>query len=145
MNWKNLSIGKKLGAGFALILVLLGVVGLVSYTGVGDIVTNAGIVIEGNKLNSALTQREVDHLNWAGKVNALLTDETVTTLEVETDPSKCALGKWHLGNERKQAEELIPSLASMFKMIEEPHRILHGTAIEIGKNFIRPTSNLENF
>ena len=135
MNWKNLSIGKKLGAGFALLLMLLGVVGLLSYTGVGDIVTNAGIVIEGNKLNSALTQREVDHLNWAGKVNALLTDEKVTTLQVETDPSKCALGKWLLGKERKQAEELIPSLAPMFKMIEEPHRILHGTAIEIGKKY----------
>lgn len=135
MNWKNLSIGKKLGAGFALILVLLGVVGLLSYAGVGDIVTNAGIVIDGNKLNSALTQKEVDHLNWAEKVNALLTDEKVTTLQVETDDHKCALGKWLYGKERKQAEELVPSLGPMFKMIEEPHRILHETAIEIGAKF----------
>ena len=90
MNWKNLSIGKKLGAGFALLLVLLGVVGLVSYTGVGTIVMDAEIVIDGNKLQSVLTERELDHLVWAGKVNALLTDEKVTTLNVETDHNKCA-------------------------------------------------------
>jgi len=135
MNWKNLTIGKKLGAGFALVLVLLGVASLLSYTGVGGIVTNAGIVIDGNKLNTTLAEKEVDHLNWAGKLNALLTDEKVTTLKVETDHHKCALGKWLFGKERKQAEELVPSLAPMFKMIEEPHQILHETAIEIGAKF----------
>ena len=85
MNWENLTIGKKVAVGFGVVLTLLTVVGFLSYTGVGGIVTNAGQVIDGNKLDGVLAQKEVDHLNWTGKINALLTDKNVTELTVQTD------------------------------------------------------------
>ena len=87
----------------------------------------------------------MDHLNWANKVNALLTDKNVTELAVETDAHKCGFGKWLYGEERKQAEALVPSLAPLFKKIEEPHRKLHESAIEIGKVFIQADLELGNF
>jgi len=145
MNWKDLTIGKKIAVGFGVVLILLAAVGTLSFTGVGGIVTNAGQVIDGNKLDGNLAQKEVDHLNWANKVNALLTDEKVTSLTVETDDHKCGFGKWLYGDGRKEAEGLVPSLAPLLKGIEEPHRKLHDSAIAIGKNFRQADANLPGF
>ena len=132
--FRNMKIGTKIALGFGVILVLLAVVGSLSYFGVGGIVRNAGQVIDGNKLDGMLAQKEVEHLNWVGKVNAL-TDDSVTKLEVQTDDHKCGFGKWLYGDERKAAEGLVPSLAPLFKSIEQPHRHLHESAIAIGQHF----------
>jgi methyl-accepting chemotaxis protein len=145
MNWKNLTIGKKIAIGFGVVMALLGACVVLSYTGVGGIVGNASQVIDGNKLDCALAQKEVDHLNWANQVNALLTDERITKLEVETDDHKCAFGKWLYGEERRQAEALVPSLATLFKAIEEPHRHLHESAVGIGKQFKQADHALPGF
>jgi methyl-accepting chemotaxis protein len=131
MDWKNLTIGKKIALGFGIILVLLSVVGLLSFTGVKAIVHDAEHVINGNKLDGMLAQKEVDHLNWVNKVNGFLTDETITKLDVQTDHKKCDFGKWLYSEERIAAEQLVPSLAPFFKSIEEPHKHLHDSAIAI--------------
>lgn len=93
MNIRPMTIGKKTTLGFSVVLLLMALAGTVSYGGVGDIVKNASLVIDGNKLDSHLAQNEVDHLNWAGKVNALLTDDKATELKVQTNPHKCGFGK----------------------------------------------------
>ncbi|MCG8620117.1 MAG: methyl-accepting chemotaxis protein [Desulfobacterales bacterium] len=135
MNWSTMTIGKKIGTGFGIVLVLLTIVGVLSYTGTKGIVTNAEEVIDGNKLDGNLAQKEVDHLNWVNQVNALLTDEAITKLSVQTDDTKCAFGKWLYGEGRKQAEALVPSLAPLLKEIEAPHKALHESAIAIDKVF----------
>ena len=142
---RNMTIGRKITLGFGIVLVLLAAATVLSYTGVGNIVGNAGEVIEGNKLDGELAQKEVDHLNWANQVNALLTDENVTELNVQTDPHKCGFGKWLYGEGRRQAEALVPSLAPLLKEIEKPHRHLHESAIAIGKNFKPADTHLPGF
>ncbi len=142
MKWKNMTFGKKIAIGFGVVLILLTVVGLLSYTGVGRIVNNAGQVIDGNKLDGVLAQKEVDHLNWVAKVNALLTDTHVTNLEVETDYHKCGFGKWLYGEGRQTAEKLVPSVAPLLKEIEGPHQKLHESAITIGKVFKQADTKL---
>ncbi|MCP4748587.1 MAG: methyl-accepting chemotaxis protein [Desulfobacteraceae bacterium] len=142
MNWKEMTIKKKISLGFGIVLILLAVVGVLSFAGVSGIVRNAGQVIDGNKLDGNLAQKEVDHLNWVGKVNALLTDDNVTTLEIETNDHKCGFGKWLYGQGRKEAVALVPSLAPLLKQIEEPHRHLHESAIEIKKVFKQADQNL---
>jgi methyl-accepting chemotaxis protein len=82
-----------------------------------------------------LAQKEVDHLNWANKLNGLLTDAKSNKLEVETDDHNCGFGKWLYGEERKEAGKLVPGLAPLFGKIEEPHRKLHESAIAIGGVF----------
>jgi methyl-accepting chemotaxis protein len=59
MNWNHLTIGKKIALGFGVTLALLGVVGCLSYFGVGGIVRNAGEVIDGNKLAGMQEARDV--------------------------------------------------------------------------------------
>ncbi len=142
MGWEKLTIGKKIAVGFSVVIVLLIVLGGLSFFGVGNIVKNADEVIDGNKLDGNLAQKEVDHLNWANKVNSLLTDEKITRLDVETDDHKCGFGKWLYGEERKQAENLVPQLSPLFKQIEAPHLHLHKSATAIEKVFKQPHGDL---
>lgn len=135
MQWKNLKLGKKFTVGFGFVLLLLTVVVFWAVFGISGIVGNAKLVISGNKLDGMLAQKEVDHLNWVGKVNALLTDAKITTLDVQTDDHKCGFGQWLYGKGREEAEQLVPSLAPLLEKIEKPHLDLHSSAIEIGKQF----------
>ncbi len=145
MNWKNLTIGKKITIGFGIVISLLLILGAFSFTGVSNIVKNASEVIDGKALDGELAQREVDHLNWVGAVNKLLTDDTVNELNIQTDHTKCGFGQYLYGDGRKQAETLIPSLAPLFKSIETPHRHLHESAIELGKVYTAGDPNLPGF
>jgi len=140
--FKNMSIGKQIILGFTAVIVILIVVAVYSFMGVGGIVDNASEVIEGNKLRGNMVQREVDHLNWARAVSALLTDDKVTELTVETDPHKCAFGKWYYSADKDAAIELVPQLAGPLGEIEEPHRLLHESAIKIAEAFKPADLNL---
>ncbi|MBI9019348.1 MAG: cache domain-containing protein [Phycisphaerae bacterium] len=136
--FKNMTIGKKLAFGFAVVLLVLTCIATMSFTGVGEIVNDAEEVIYGNELDAVMTQKEVDHLNWASQVNALLTDKNITELNVQTDDHECGFGKWLFSEQRKEAEKRIPELADLLKKIEEPHKHLHDSAIEIDNEF-QPT------
>jgi methyl-accepting chemotaxis protein len=137
-----MNISKKIYASFGVILSLVVVLMGINFLVVGTIVDDAEEVISGNQLDGELTQREVDHLNWAARVNAFLTDTNVTTLEVETDHRQCDLGLWLYGPERSEAERVVPGIAPLLKTLEEPHRKLHESAVAIDKAFIRADPNL---
>jgi len=134
-QWNNLSVGKKQAAGFGAVIILLIILVFSSFSGIGKIVNNAKEVITGNKLDGVLAQKEVDHLNWANLVNELLTNDNVTQLNVETDPHQCDFGKWLDGKERKSAEHLVPQIAPLLEQIEQPHKDIHASAIQIKKYF----------
>lgn len=145
MSWKNLKLGKKLGVGFGLMLILITAVGLWAIFGISGIVGNASEVIDGNKLRGEMVQREVDHLNWANKVSELLNDDKVTKLDVQTDPTQCAFGKWYYGEERKQAEQMVPAIAPILAEIEKYHSNLHESAAHIGEVFHQADAELPKF
>lgn len=135
MKRGSLTLSRLVGVGFGIILVLLAVVAGLTLTGVSRIVRNADQVIVGNKLEAFLTAKEVDHLNWMNRVNALLANEGSTTLNVETDDRRCNFGTWLYGTARQEVEKQIPSIAPLLKEIEEPHRHLHESAAEIASVF----------
>ncbi len=134
----SLTIGKKIGLGFGVVLALLAAVVTISYRSVVKI----GDSIPGKILDGNLAQNEVDHLNWANEVSSLLTHDDVTELSVETDGHKCAFGKWLYGDGRQDAETLVPSIAPLLAEIEEPHAELHASAIEIGEHFKQADATL---
>jgi methyl-accepting chemotaxis protein len=134
-----------MGLAFGGILLLLAVTAMAAGFGINGIVGNATEVIDGNKLRGELTQREVDHLNWANKVNALLTDKSITELEVQTDHTKCAMGQFLYGEGREQAVDLLPELEGKFKSLEEPHQLLHESAIKINDQFVQADLQLGSF
>ncbi len=141
-KWKDIRIMGKLLIGFGTVMALLLVVSLWAVLGISEIVGNAEEVIMGNQLNGNLAQKEVDHLNWANSVNQLLTDDSITELDVQLDHTLCAFGQWLYGPERREAETLMPSLAPLFKAIEEPHQHLHDSASEIDSVFVQADTTL---
>ncbi len=145
MSWKNMTIGKKIGTGFGVVILLLIVLGGISFKGVGNIVNNASEVIDGTSIDGELAQKEVDHLNWIMEVNKLLSDDMVHVLHVETDHTQCGFGKWLYGEGRKNAETLVPSLVPIFKEVEEPHRLLHESAISIAGVYKQADQSLPGF
>lgn len=131
--FKKMTVGRQIAFGFGIVLVLLGVISITSYSGISGVVINAVNMITGESIIGEIKAREIDHLNWAGHLTSFLQDKDNRELKVETDHTKCRLGKWLYGEERKNAEAAIPALASLFKSMEEPHRHLHESAVDIAR------------
>jgi methyl-accepting chemotaxis protein len=121
MNWKHLSIPKKIALGFSVSIIIIIIMVVINFGGVSGLVTDATEFIEGNKLRGVLVQREADHLNWARGVNKLLADDNVQELTIETDHQKCGFGKFVYGTDRKMAEEIGPSSKSLFALETLPY------------------------
>jgi methyl-accepting chemotaxis protein len=135
MGLVKMTLARKLGAGFGVVLLLLALAAALAYVGIDGIVKNAKEVIAGNQLDGELAQKEVDHLNWASQVSAFLNDSKVKELKVQMDPKKCGFGKWYYSDARLQAEIRVPALKGPLAAIEEPHATLHNSAAEIKKLF----------
>ncbi|WP_319541371.1 methyl-accepting chemotaxis protein [uncultured Pseudodesulfovibrio sp.] len=135
MGWKDCKLCVKFGLGFGAVLLLLVSLGLWSTYGIEGIVGNAEEVISGNKLRGNFTQKVVDHLKWAEKVNELLTNSDIHTLNVQTDPKECAFGKWYYSDARVAAERLVPGIKPLLAEIEKHHNELHVSAIEISQKY----------
>jgi methyl-accepting chemotaxis protein len=127
------TIGKRITLGFASILVLLLVQGGLGYFGIKNLGTGITEATGKAGFDQELSQREIDHLNWVSKVCAPLIDGDITSVDVQTDPHKCAWGRWYYGEKRRHAEALIPGLAEIMVKIEEPHNRLHASAVTIGE------------
>jgi len=130
-KWKDISLNLKMYIGFGFVIFLMLGIAIWSILGISQIIEDAKEVIDGNKLDAIMIQKEVEHLNWVGKVNSLLTDDTITELDVQLDDHQCALGQWLYGEEREKAEAIVPTIAPLLKALEGPHKDLHATAEKI--------------
>ncbi|THB77555.1 MAG: bacteriohemerythrin [Desulfobulbaceae bacterium] len=131
MSWKNLSMIKKLGFGFGLILLMLITISYLGWFGLRTLLGEAVDQTALASVNALMLQKEIDHLNWRDKVTEVMIESRVNELNVKTDHKTCSLGKWLYGPDRKQAEALLPSLVPVLKQLELPHQQMHESAIEI--------------
>ena len=143
--FKDMKIGIKMMICCGSILGLLLVIGIGGIVGLGKVVDNGIEVADGNGLRGELLQREVDHLNWAGKVSAFLTDSNVKELTVQLDHTKCGFGKWYYGEGKQHALELLPVLKDSLTAIETPHKNLHASAVKIRDKHQAADANLPAF
>ncbi|MHB8708420.1 MAG: CZB domain-containing protein, partial [Desulfuromonadales bacterium] len=135
MNWKDLKIGKKLGVGFGMVLVLLaGIVGW-SILSNEQLVTKFNQMDEVDALVLTMAEKERDHLAWASAVLVAMADDSAANLKVQKDYHKCALGEWYYGERRREAEALVPQIAGDLNALEVPHARLHESAIAIEKAY----------
>lgn len=137
MGWNSYRLWQKIAIGIGSILALLLIISSWSIYGLSSVVKEGHEVISGNSLRSELLQREVDHLNWVKNVGVFLIDDHVQTLGVETDHTKCGFGKWYYDKARTHAEALVPALKQPLTEIEEPHRKLHESAVQIKKVLVK--------
>jgi len=142
MKWKDLSLSLKLGVAFGLILVMTAIIGVASYAGIKNVVFNSHEVIEGNSMRADIASAEIAHLNWMKKVSSFLTEKSKQDLDVQVDDHKCAFGQWLYGEQRKEAEQRVPSIVPYLKTIEKVHYDLHTSAADIKKHFHLADPNL---
>ena len=136
MRWVDFSIRTKLLISFGVLSLFTVMVSALSWVGFNNLSTQVDKNIFLNKLNEQILKREVDHVNWQNKVIIFLLDENSEKLNVTTDDHDCKLGKILFSDLRKDAEKALPSLVSLFKQLESPHRDLHFSAKEIQQSVI---------
>ena len=131
MSWKNLSIGAKLSVAFGSITLLLAIVAIRSITGIDNLVGDAESVIAGNKFRGNLQEKYNQHMQWVDKLSKLVYDVDVTGVDLQTDAHKCAFGEWYYGDGLKEVERIAPELLPVFREMEQPHILLHRSAVNI--------------
>ncbi|MDH3392662.1 MAG: methyl-accepting chemotaxis protein [Desulfobulbaceae bacterium] len=135
MIGQKASIRVKIGSGFGLVLFTLAAITVGSYIGLQTIQKHALTLLEHNSDKTFLLEKQIDHLNWLGKVNDLFLRDDVTSLQVQTDDHKCGFGKWFYSDEIQKMVKEGGEKAQLLKAIESPHQRLHASAIEIGQKF----------
>jgi methyl-accepting chemotaxis protein len=80
----------------------------------------------------SLTEREVDHLNWAAEVRDLFLEEH-ESLDVQMDDHQCKLGKFLYGQNFEALSAKYPEVAQRLDAMKVPHKRLHDSAHEINE------------
>ncbi|MHC4946584.1 MAG: methyl-accepting chemotaxis protein [Planctomycetota bacterium] len=143
MMFRNLTVGKRIGFGFGALIVLLIAVSAIALFGVQRMSEGTEKEMAKNELIESLMQMEIDHLNWADGIDVILTDDQVSDFAVETDPRQCMLGRWYYSDKRFNAMRNVPRLQSILVSLEEPHNVLHDSAIEISEQVLQADSRSE--
>ena len=134
--FKNLKIGKKLGLGFGVVLLLLLVVSGYNFTSFTDIGEKSELAQTACGNQAFSIEKEVDHLKWMAQLSDLFLNDDVTEVTVQTDDHKCGLGKWLYSEETRQQANSDPALAAILERMKEPHNRLHASAIQIGVEYV---------
>lgn len=142
---KNMTILTKLVSGFGVILAVLVIMGVVAFSGVGGLKQSAKAVISGNTLDGQFARIELDHLHWRNEIAALLNDESILELEEDAESHFSRFDQWFHGAGRKEAETQVPSLAPLFKKMDEPHHHLRESAEAIVHAFRQADHHLPQY
>ena len=143
--FNNLKIGHKILLFSGTFLALLFIVLAGGMYGMSTSVQSSQTVSDIMQLDSRLAQLDVDHLVWAGQVSAFVYNDAIDELSAQTDHTKCGFGKWYYGDARKHAEQSIPGIRGDLMALEEPHRMLHASAVKIRANYRSADPDLPRF
>jgi methyl-accepting chemotaxis protein len=141
--FSKMKLGTKLICGFVAVAIIALAIGFVGWKGIGDYGNLSDRLSYLQDVGQELTQREIDHLKWAMNVGKFQGDESLRQLDVEKDEHKCGFGKWYYGDGRKKAEIASPEIAGLLAQIEEPHKKLHNSTVELERIIQKGNSHAE--
>lgn len=133
MRIKDFSITAKLLLAFGTVLFFLTLITTVCWLRFGSIISAIDNAEYSAHLNKEILARENDHLKFMNKASRFFSDQTLRSMQVETDDHQCALGKWLYGGGRETAEQKIPALANLLQKLEQPHARLHDSVKQINE------------
>ncbi|TBV81076.1 MAG: methyl-accepting chemotaxis protein [Desulfobulbaceae bacterium] len=143
MKLRRTTIGTKVFGGFSMVMVLIILIGFVSYLGNNLMLTNAQKMIYGFYFNQRISDLEKANLDFTDRISTFLLDERIAELEVEFDAKASKFGKWYYGEDRRYAEQLVPSLAPILAQLERPHDLIHSAARDIAMTMATARSATE--
>ena len=93
---------------------------------------DAAYVHADDSLPQFLAEKEVDHLNWISRVEALFLQDKAS-LDVEMDAHNCGLGEFLQSERCRQLVAESDEMAHLVAQIKEPHDRLHRSAARIAE------------
>ncbi len=136
MNW---TVGKRIIAGFSIVLVLLGITTFMSYIKIDKLALLSQKSTDALSIDKFLVEKEIDHLNWLSSLSHSIVANK--EIEVSEDPTKCSLGKWIY---KELTEKRLPTpILKVLEELEPLHKKLHQTVHKIKKYFILYDTTLE--
>lgn len=130
--WRNLSVRWKLTFCMIPLLLVIILLALSSNRNFRTVELSTEQTMKYAALQSNFSQREIDHLKWVENLLIYVISAPQEPLALQTDPTLCAFGKWYTSEARVSAESLVPGLDAVLTKIDDPHKKLHASAIEIG-------------
>lgn len=127
---KRLGIGKKLYLAFGLVLTVVAVLCAIVFFNLRQINRRADEAMYQSNFNDFVSQRMSDHLRWVNSVKDTFVFNSAA-LEVETDHTRCALGKFLFGQDAAAAAKRDPEVARLLEDIKPAHQRLHESAAQI--------------
>ena len=131
MFWNNLSFARKLFVAFFLVISGFLTALLIFSILQNNILDHADNAFEKRVFTQNLTLRQLDHLRWTETLGNWLANHGHGPLTVQPDGTKCALGKWYLGEGRERLEALLPNARTIFSKMNDPHLKLHASALQL--------------
>ncbi len=131
MELSKMSIGKKLGLSFFLLILVVVITNGLGTKGILTLKDQWDQMQEAEELHISLVQREIEHLRWAMELQEYLIFGSSERLTLELDPTKCNFGKWLGSEDFILLLEHYPSLDPKFEKISGPHQELHASAHSI--------------
>jgi len=128
---KNLNFGKKLTIGFLSISTVFILSAILTFLNLSDLIQSAKENDRGHELKEQMKQAYVNHLLWSKELTKAFISNDINAINVQTDEQLCSFGKWYYSSERKAIEVKMPELKTLFNEIDEPHRELHRSVLEM--------------
>jgi methyl-accepting chemotaxis protein len=133
--FKNIKLWIKLSIGFGTTILVVSVITAFSFLQFRQVDRLSEDVTKLNYFQNIINQKVVDHLNWVHNVKNLFLDERITELSVETDDTKCGLGKWLASEDARYLSQRFEELKILLEQIIKPHHRLHAAAIKIKESY----------
>ncbi len=131
MFWNNLSLNKKIALFISALLLVIITTAALFIARLSTTSTEVDNVLHSEELVNVMLQRDIDHLKWINNLQLYVYNVNQKELTVQTDHTKCNLGKWLYGESAQNAIRFLPSLAEPLKLLEVPHAKLHQSAVTI--------------
>ncbi len=117
-----MTIGKRIGLGFGLVLAFLAVLAIGTYWSIGQLVWESGKVIESKKWPSEIADLKLKQLTWFNAASEYVANPTMKTLNIPTEFDKTPVGMFL--TKKEDFLRYFPESSSMLKEIEESNRKL---------------------
>ncbi len=129
MKLRDAKVSSQLLTGFGIVIALLVIISAFAIFNIRGIFNNSKDALSENHMLEELLYKKVDHLEWLGTVYQSVSRGRQS--DVQTDHTKCDLGKWYYGEGRKDLEHKHPELKAELASLEEPLINLHESVIKM--------------
>ncbi len=128
--FRNMGLAAKISSGFAVVLVLLGIMTAITLNRLMTIKEESRSSVDYANYNTLMTEKEVDHLKWTRELESLFLGN-LEKVDIQLDHTQCGLGKFIYGEEGGKLAASDKDSAKIIELLKPPHQRFHETGKHI--------------